>query len=152
MVKNALVYVTIALAFVGGLGWGLYLDDRAAKPQTLPASPSAIAQEQPAPAFNHQGFPSTTPSSPNMPTQALWQEYSATRQKVLNGNPELASEYNDIRNEINAQMEKMNAAMIQADPKVAPIVAKLEALRQQRMGASSMPHPQPIPAPTSLGK
>jgi len=66
--------------------------------------------------------------------QSEWQEYHSARQKVLQANPELASEYKELIEQETAQQRALDAAMIQADPKVAPVVAKLEMIRQRNSG------------------
>jgi hypothetical protein len=52
------------------------------------------------------------------------QELMAARQKAMADNPDLAAQ-------MKALQDKINQAMIKADPKVAPIIAKMEAARQQ---------------------
>ncbi len=47
----------------------------------------------------------------------------------LQDNPELAAEYQELRADIQQQESALNTAMLKADPKVAPILAKLELLR-----------------------
>jgi hypothetical protein len=60
-------------------------------------------------------------------TPKVRQELMAARQEAMQANPELAAEQ-------KALQEKINAAMIKADPNVAPIIAKLEAARQHHEG------------------
>jgi hypothetical protein len=67
------------------------------------------------------------------------QQLQTVREATLQANPDLAAEYKGIVDEMQAQQAKIEAAMVKADPKVAPIVAKLAAMRQ-----SSMPHPPAI--------
>ena len=55
------------------------------------------------------------------------QELRAARKAAMDANPDLAAEQ-------KALQDKINAAMIKADPKVAPIIAKLEAAHQHHEG------------------
>jgi hypothetical protein len=49
----------------------------------------------------------------------------------LQNNPDLAAEYKSLLAEMDEQQKALDAAMIKADPKVAPIVAKLQELRKK---------------------
>jgi hypothetical protein len=51
-----------------------------------------------------------------------------TREKVLQDNPSLAAEYKALLKEQEDQQKALNDAIIEADPKTAPILAKLEKL------------------------
>lgn len=116
----AIIAFCLALA-LGWLLWGRH---------SAPAMPSAIAH---APATNAiPPLPSRpTPASANMPLPSEWQELRSTRDTTLQSNPDLAAEYKSLLAEMDQQQKDLDAAMIKADPKVAPIVAKLEQLRKK---------------------
>ena len=61
------------------------------------------------------------------------QELMAARQEAMQANPDLADQ-------MKALQQKINAAMIKADPKVAPIIAKVEAARQNHEGGGPPPN------------
>lgn len=58
-------------------------------------------------------------------------KYEDVRKAALKANPALLSEYKDIMQEMEAQQPEDFAAIIKADPKVAPVIAKLVAIRKQ---------------------
>lgn len=49
----------------------------------------------------------------------------------------------DLRDQMHAFHKKMDAAMIKADPNVAPILAKIEAAHQHHGGPDGPPPPPP---------
>ena len=112
--------ILIVLMVAASVIWGFWSHQH--RPVVATVSP----QRTPTP------FVAATPRpfSPGGPVNP-WQEYHEARQKTLADNPELAAEYQSLLTKIAQQEEKLNAAMIQADPKVAPIIAKLAAARQQ---------------------
>jgi hypothetical protein len=88
--------------------------------------------------------PFVSPSPGNIPhpvntgllVAQQWQELRNDRETALRNNPDLATEYRTLVAEMDAQQKKLDAAMISADPKVAPVVAKLDIIRQR----NSIPH------------
>ena len=130
--KTAQVIVWIGLAFVGGLGWGLWLNERS-KPVTVEASSSPSSHSQPVLAQNRPNTPGYASFSSNESSPILWQKYTITRREILQGDSQLAAEYKELQGEISTQREKLDGAMIKVDPKVAAIVAKIESVRQQRL-------------------
>ena len=76
------------------------------------------------------GNPAASPPHPAFVSPNEFQQFRAARDAVLQANPDLAAEYKDIIHAMQDEQSKLDAAMIKADPKVAPIVAKLVALRQ----------------------
>ncbi len=52
----------------------------------------------------------------------------SAREKALAANPELATEYKAILQAQEDQEKQYNDALIKMDPKMAPIIAKLQAL------------------------
>jgi hypothetical protein len=65
-------------------------------------------------------------------SQGKWQQ---SRQLALEANPSLRGQYKEILTEMDAQKVKSDAAMLKADPKLAPVLAKLKALRTRNGGA-----------------
>jgi hypothetical protein len=91
--------------------------------------------------------PSLPPSSPPLLKPNEWQELRSDREAILNANPELASEYKSLLTEMDNQQKDLEAAMIKADPKVAPLVAKIESMRKP-VAATSVASPSGKPKPT----
>jgi hypothetical protein len=60
-----------------------------------------------------------------------FQRLRAARDAAFQAHPDLAAEYKDIIATMQKEQTELDAAMIKADPKAAPIVAKLVALRQR---------------------
>lgn len=119
-----------------------------------------LAGEAPASSPTSVGAPvaSATPgnSAPNIPqipppspliSPEEFQRLRAAREAALQANPDLAAEQGKINSEMQAQLAKLDAAAIKADPKVAPIMAKLAALRQlgRPHAPSSTPGPRNSP-------
>ena len=74
-----------------------------------------------------------------------WQEFHSDRETALKADPELASEYKALLTEMDKQQKDLESAMIKADPKVAPVIAKLELMRKP--GAAT-----PVGSPTDKPK
>ncbi len=66
---------------------------------------------------------------PPLMASSEWQTYHSAREAVLASNPALEAEYKQILQEMDGQQAKLDAAMVKADPKSGPMIAKLEALR-----------------------
>ncbi len=87
---------------------------------------------------SHSSSPTATikaprPVAPPIPpstvvTQSEWQQVSSAREGALQSNSDLALERKQVLDALEAQKAQFDAAMIKADPKVAPIVAKLNQL------------------------
>jgi hypothetical protein len=65
------------------------------------------------------------------PSVADWQKMRSVRDLTFEKNPDLAAEYKSLLAEIEQQQNSLDDAMIAVDPQVAPIVAKLKALRHR---------------------
>ena len=76
---------------------------------------------------------------PHFPVANDWQKYHAAREKALQENPDLAAEYKELLGEVADQQAKVDAAMIKADPKVVPIIAKLAEIRKHNAPPPSAP-------------
>ena len=74
--------------------------------------------------------PSPLPISSTSIKPSDWQEFHSDRETTLKADPELASEYKALLTEMDKQQKDLESAMIKANPKVAPIVAKLELMRK----------------------
>jgi hypothetical protein len=72
-------------------------------------------------------------------TQSDYQKLKAAREATMQTNPELQAEYKEILSDLDAQQSKLETAMIKADPKVAPIIAKLKQMRQMSLAHSAPP-------------
>jgi hypothetical protein len=72
---------------------------------------------------------------PPLMTIGEWQQYHSARQLALQTNPSLKGQYKEILTEMDVQESKSDAAMLKADPKLAPVLAKLKALRLRNGGA-----------------
>jgi hypothetical protein len=86
------------------------------------------------------------------PGRALWDKYALARHNVLQQNPELAAENKELLAEMTAQQQKLEAAIIRADPQTASILAKYHAMRERRMAMMNSTMPAPVTPPGSLTK
>jgi len=59
-------------------------------------------------------------------TPEEWQELRTARQAALKANPDFAAKAAQLSAKMRAFEEKLDAAMIKTDPKLAPILAKFE--------------------------
>lgn len=72
------------------------------------------------------------PSSPSpllhptalSPTE--WQKINTARAEVMKANPDLLKKSDDLAAEMKAFQQKLDAAMVKANPNIAPTVTKLE--------------------------
>jgi hypothetical protein len=85
--------------------------------------------------------PKSRPQPPaTFVAQAQWQELRNARTKALE-DPTLAAEYKSILDDAKAAQRDFDSAMVKADPHVAPIVAKLVALRDRNsVSRSTLTH------------
>jgi hypothetical protein len=97
---------------------------------------------------------STPASPPNLPpgapfvganqitiTPDEWQELRTARSEALKSNPDLVAANKKLMDRMRALEDKIDAAMVKADPTIAPIIAKFETNR---------PHPGvPVGSPPS---
>ena len=74
-------------------------------------------------------------------TSREWVTFREAREKALRANPALQSEYRDILRRAESQEASLDAAMVKADPKMAPLVAQLTALRALNSAPQTFPHP-----------
>jgi hypothetical protein len=68
----------------------------------------------------------TASSPPGSLTPMEWQELRAAHQAALRENPALATKAIALAQKMRAFQSKLHAAMIQANPSIAPVVAKLQ--------------------------
>jgi CHAT domain-containing protein len=91
---------------------------------------------------NHPPMPiGPQPAQPLAVTPAEIQQMRAARQTALDSNPDLAAEYKQIQADLQAQQARLEADMIKADPKVAPLIAKMAELRQRSLAHATSPMP-----------
>jgi len=136
--KKALVGLAIVGAF--GLGWMSHAEFGKAPVHTPISGGAPKASMSPGnPAANSHA----PVQHPPLISPDDWQQLRIARESVLRNNPDLAAEYKQIMDEMQAQQTKLDAAIIKADPKAAPIVAKLVALRQRNEAAAAAATPIP---------
>lgn len=91
---------------------------------------SKLAAQEPSGAPKPLVRPSPPPVSSGLLAMNEWQELRRVREATLENNPDLKAEYKSLLAQMDEQQKKLDAAMVNADPKVAPIIAKLEAMRK----------------------
>jgi len=64
-----------------------------------------------------------------------WVQYRLERVAVIQANPELAAEQKALDAEFRAQADEVNAAMIKADSKTAPVIASVKKLLHSKWDA-----------------
>ncbi len=74
-------------------------------------------------------------------TPEEWQELRGARAVALRTNPNLIAENKKLMDRMRAFEDKVDAAMVKANPTIAPLIAKFEAGRQQRPGMSGSSTP-----------
>jgi len=87
-----------------------------------------------APLWAADSLPALDPTA-MMPNE--WTEFRYERFAIIRANPELAAEDKQLNADIQAQAGKVDSAMIQADPKVGPILIRLAALLRSNWSAPS---------------
>ena len=100
------------------------------------------------PSFAQSTNSTNTPPSPPPPggghhggmlTDEERQELHAAHDAALQADPDLAAEGKDLQAKMQAYHQKLDAAMIKADPKVEPIITKMEAAHPHRDGPDAPP-------------
>lgn len=110
-----------------GLGWISHAEfgGAPASPSvanSAPVNPGISLPPQQAPAQR----PPMVPPSPPL-SNAEFEHLRAVHEAVLKANPDLDKEYKQLLGALQAEKGELKAAMIKADPKVAPIIAKIDA-------------------------
>ena len=119
----AIVVITFCLALgIGWLIWGRHHET--IKDTNITHTPAT----NPVPSPN-RAQPRPLPSNVLVPRE--WMELRSVKDTTLQNNPDLAAEYKSLLAEMDAQQKALEAAMIKADPKVAPIMAKLDQIRKR---------------------
>ena len=67
-------------------------------------------------------------SDPASLSEAEWTEYRFERLTVVRTNPELAAAAEQLKSDTKKQEQAVEAAMVKADPSVAPLLTKLASL------------------------
>lgn len=108
-------------------------------PLPPPASPIAPGKS---------GGPSSSASAAtnsNAITPAQWQELRTAREAAIKANPALIAKSMELAQKMRAFQQKLDAAIIQDDPGLAPMIDKLEhGMNAQHMPppmTSALPHP-----------
>jgi hypothetical protein len=77
-----------------------------------------------------------------------WQELRNARQAALKENPELVAKAQELSAKMRAFQEKLDAAMLKSDPKLAPVLAKFEGGHNVTQNPASLQKtPQAGPPP-----
>jgi hypothetical protein len=76
-------------------------------------------------------------------TPEEWQELRAARSAALQANPDLISQNKKLLDKMRDFEDKVDAAMVKADPNIAPIIAKFEAGRRRSAVATTSPSVTP---------
>lgn len=128
---NYTLIITVVVVGLIGLGWCLH--SRSGRPFTFPAlfGPRHVNS------VANQPTLALPPPDPRVVSQNEWNQLRTTRDATLQANPDLAAEYQQLMAEMKSQQAKFDTAMIAADPKVAPILAKFLALRERTMAHSN---------------
>lgn len=74
------------------------------------------------------------------------QELKSAHDAALQANPDLAAQEKQLREEMDALHKQIDAAMIKADPNVAPIIAKMQAAHHHHDGPDGGDGPPPPPS------
>jgi len=117
----------------------------------LSLAPTAWAQQASNTTLPIHPSPGATPGVPIseanqiMITPAEWQELSAARTAAFQANPDLVAENRKLSEKMRDVMDKINAAMVKADPTIGPIIAKLEANRPHPGAPVGSPPATPVP-------
>jgi hypothetical protein len=99
-------------------------------------SSNSDAPPGPPPGGGHHG-------GPGMLTKDEMDELHSAHDAALQANPDLATEEKDLKAKMDAFHKKMDAAMIAADPKVEPIIQKMDAARERHEAGEDGPPPPP---------
>jgi hypothetical protein len=83
------------------------------------------------------------PGRPGRLTPEEMQELHAAHDAALKANPDLAAEDKELRDKMHAHEKKVDDAMIKADPKVAPLIEKIEKERMHHHPGMDGPPPAP---------
>jgi len=75
------------------------------------------------------------------------QELKAAHDAALQANPDLATQEKTLHQEMEAFQKQLDAAMITADPKVAPLIQKMQAAHKHH-GDGDDDGPPPPPSGT----
>jgi FtsZ-interacting cell division protein ZipA len=119
--KLSLVFLIISIAVAVVIA-GIWINHK--------SSLSKLASQELQNASKQLVRPSPPPTSPGLLAMNEWQELHRVREATLANSPELKAEYKSLLAQMDEQQKKLDVAMIHADPKVAPIIAKLEAMRK----------------------
>src|SRR5580698_608809 len=116
--KRFMLLLILALSLSGTIWAQQTVPTPAAPPPTTPAGAPPVA------------------ANPGQITPVEWQELRAAHAAALQANPDLTAESRKLAERMHAFEDKIDAAMVKADPTLAPIIAKIEAARHAQGTAS----------------
>ena len=127
-------YALVILVVGAGMIWVV----RSHRSGAEKASTTTIIRHIPHAVNTAANYPPPTPSAqdPRAVSPSEWGHLRDARDAAMKANPDLAAEYKELLKEMKAQQAKFDAAMIAADPKVAPIVTKFLAMRDRSMASN----------------
>lgn len=106
-----------------------WAQDGNATPLSTSGGPLTTSTANPPPRHEHRGL-----------TQDEMDELRQAHEAAFKANPDLEAEGQALREKMDAYEKKLHEAMIKADPKVAPILAKMPP---RRPGGPGGPPPPP---------
>jgi hypothetical protein len=112
---------------------------------SLALAGSALAQQAGSPSNLTPGAPPTEANQITI-TPDEWQELRAARSAALQANPDFVKKHNKLLERLRTLEDKLDAAMIKADPAIAPMIAKFEANRTHPGAPVSAPSDATVPA------
>jgi len=118
-----------------------------------------LASAQTAPTANTNALtvapkPPVLSVNPNALTPADWQEIRTAQQEAMKANPDLLKEAAQLSQKMRDFQHKLNRAILQADPSVAPVVERIENGPAPRLihppsGPAAAPNNTPLPPSAS---
>jgi hypothetical protein len=117
--KTAILPIVLSLCLVGAAASNAVAETTSAAPAVPPAAPLVA------------------PSSTLTPEE--WQELRTARMVALKANPDFVTKSAQLSAKIRAFQEKLDAAMLKTDPKLAPVLAKFEGVHRVTQTPSAFP-------------
>jgi hypothetical protein len=134
---NRILFLSALVFFAGAIAAKPVHASTATNTTSQPAPPKPVTSTATITAKPGPGSPTAGNSASNMPaiSPAEWQQLNSAREAAIKANPDLLKKAAELSDKMKAFQQKLDAAMIQANPNMAPMIAKLE----QRQNAPPMP-------------